>query len=190
MTRVRWVTLGVAVFVLALGAIFVATIGGGDSQRHGSLLNRRAPRIDVRDLDGRPVTLDTTTPSTGPAVTNGTLEGKVVLVNFWNSWCIPCKQEAPALAEFYAKHRNDPDFAMVGIVRDDDMRAVREYVARENVKWTIANDPNGRAAIAFGTNGQPETYVIDSDGVVRAELWGPAGVDDLDQMLRAAREAA
>jgi cytochrome c biogenesis protein CcmG/thiol:disulfide interchange protein DsbE len=189
MTRIRWVTLGVAVFVLALGAIFVATIGGGGKQQHGSLVNRVAPAIDVKDLDGTPVTFGTVTTTSG-RTTNGTLGGKTIVVNFWNSWCIPCKQEAPALAEFYAKHRNDPDFAMVGIVRDDDMRAVREYVARENVKWTIASDPNGKAAIAFGTNGQPETYMIDAGGVVRAELFGPASVDDLERMLQAAREAA
>jgi thiol-disulfide isomerase/thioredoxin len=190
-TRIRWVTLGVAVFVVVLGAIFVATIGSGGKQQHGSLVDRVAPRINVRDIDGgTPVTLDATTPTTGGVVTAGTLKGKVVLVNFWNSWCIPCQQEAPALARFYARHRKDPAFAMIGIVRDDDMQAVREYVARENVKWTIADDPNGAAAIAYGTNGQPETYVIDSNGVVRAELFGPASVDDLEQMLQAARESA
>jgi cytochrome c biogenesis protein CcmG/thiol:disulfide interchange protein DsbE len=189
-TRIRWVTLGVAVFVLALGAIFVATIGGGGEQQHGSLVGRTAPTIDVKNIDGgTPVSLDTV-PTTGGVTTSGTLKGKVVLVNFWNSWCIPCKQEAPALAEFFARHRNDPDFAMVGIVRDDDMQAVREYVARENVKWTIASDPNGAAAVAYGTNGQPETYVIGSDGVVHAELFGPASVDDLERMLQAARAAA
>jgi len=177
-TRIRWVTLGVAVFVVVLGAIFVATIGGGGKQQHGSHVDRVAPPFSVTDI------------ASDKSVSTSSLQGKVVVVNFWNSWCIPCKQEAPALADFYARHRNDPDFAMVGIVRDDDMQAVREYVARENVKWTIADDPNGAAAIAYGTNGQPETYVIDSDGVVRAELFGPASIDDLDQMLQAAREAA
>ena len=52
-------------------------------------------------------------------------------MNFWNSWCIPCRQEEPALQTFYAAHRNEPDFAMVGIVRDDSAEPIRSYVAAE-----------------------------------------------------------
>ena len=61
---------------------------------------------------------------------------------------------------FYARHRREPDFAMVGIVRDDDAGPIRDYVAAHSIGWPVAFDPNGSAGLGFGTTGQPETYVI------------------------------
>jgi cytochrome c biogenesis protein CcmG/thiol:disulfide interchange protein DsbE len=178
MTRIRWITAGVAAFVVLLGALFVVVVGKDPSQTHASMLDRRAPTLDLPNAAG------------GTPVSTAALRSRTVVVNFWNTWCIPCRQEHDALAEFYARHRDDRDFAMIGIVRDDDEDAVREYVARENVGWTIAMDPKGTAAIAYGTTGQPETYVIGPDGVVHAQLFGPASVSDLETMYARARGSA
>ena len=59
------------------------------------------------------------------------LQDKTYVVNFFNSWCIPCQQEAPALKAFYAEHKSEPDFAMVGVVIDDDASTIRGYVATQ-----------------------------------------------------------
>ena len=72
--------------------------------------HKAAPTFDLEDL-------------TGKAISSKALAGKTYVVNFWNSWCIPCRQEQPALRTFYAAHQSEPDFEMVGIVRDDDTRA-------------------------------------------------------------------
>src|SRR5262249_11864948 len=111
----------------------------------------------------------------------------VVIVNFWNSWCIPCQQEHPALVEFYRRHAADPGFAMVGIVRDDTEDAVRSYVADEGVPYTVALDPGAQASLDFGTRGQPETYAISPDGVIAGTQFGPSSVTNLEQMYAAAR---
>jgi cytochrome c biogenesis protein CcmG/thiol:disulfide interchange protein DsbE len=175
MTRVRWATVAVGAFVVALGALFLVAVLGDGAESHGSLLGKPAPAFDLVNVDGdTPVTLDD-------------LRGRTIVVNFWNTWCQPCKQEHPSLTEFYDRHRDDPSFAMVGIVREDDARTVRNYVARENVRWTIGMDPKGAAAIAYGTTGQPETFVIGADGIVHAELFGPASVADLEAMLARAQ---
>jgi len=178
-TRIRWATAAVALFVLLLGGVLVVAVLGDGAPTHGSLLGKRAPAFDLEHVeDGTPVTSDA-------------LRGRYVVVNFWNTWCRPCRQEHPALLEFHERHRNEPDFAMVGIVRDDeDEGEVRDYVVRENVSWTTAFDPGGAAAIAYGTTGQPETYVIGRDGQVYAELFGPASVEDLEAMLASAQAAA
>jgi cytochrome c biogenesis protein CcmG/thiol:disulfide interchange protein DsbE len=163
------------VFLLAFGAVLVSAVAGDGAADHGSLLGKPAPAFELVGVqDGEPVTSEA-------------LAGRTIVVNFWNSWCLPCRQEHPALTEFHARHRNEPDFAMVGIVRDDAEEEARDYVERENVGWTTAFDPGGDAAIAYGTTGQPETYVIGPDGVVHAELFGPATVEDLEQMLRRAQ---
>jgi cytochrome c biogenesis protein CcmG/thiol:disulfide interchange protein DsbE len=138
-------------------------------QEHGPM-----PEFKVSTLDGK-------------ALDASTLAGKTVVVNFFNSWCIPCQREAGNLAAFYDEHKNEPDFAMVGIVRDDEPGAVRDYVKSEKIGWPVALDPNGSAALGFGTTGQPETYVISPDGVAVCGALGPSTQAALDVWVEAAR---
>jgi cytochrome c biogenesis protein CcmG/thiol:disulfide interchange protein DsbE len=173
---VRWIALVVGVVVVALGIVLALNVEGSEPTTDGRFAGtgKLAPAFSVETLDGDAATL-------------ADLAGKTVVVNFWNTWCIPCEEEAPALAEFYRRHREDPDFAMVGIVRDDTEGAVRSYVATENIGWTIGFDPASKAALAYGITGQPETFVIAPDGRVAAEQFSAVSVDDLELMLRAAR---
>lgn len=176
-TQIRWVALATAVVVIALGVVLALNVGAaGPSTDSGRFVGsgRRAPAFTVQTLDGS-------------TLSSADLAGRTIVVNFWNTWCIPCLEEAPALAEFYDRHRDDGDFAMVGIVRDDSERSVRDYVVREGVEWVIGFDPRSKAALAFGTTGQPETFVIAPDGRVAGEQFGAATVADLELMLRAAR---
>jgi cytochrome c biogenesis protein CcmG/thiol:disulfide interchange protein DsbE len=76
---------------------------------------------------------------------------------------------------------------LLGIVREDSTRAVRSYVKDQRVAWPIAFDPGGKAALDFGTRGQPETYAIGPDGAVVASKFGPVSVAVLDQMVAYAR---
>ena len=110
------------------------------------------------------------------------------VVNFFNSWCIPCQQEAPALQAFYDAHKNDPDFA------DDRHRArrrgrrgARATSTTKRSTWPVALDPKGSAALGFGTTGQPETYVIAPDGVA---VCGALGRVDARRARHLARRRA
>ena len=175
----RAVALGVGVVVVAFSVV-LATQVGGDPRSDATtsrLLGDPVPEFSVRTLDGA-------------TVTDASLAGKAIIVNFWNTWCIPCQDELPALKEFYRRHAEDPDFAMVGIVRDDTESAVRPYVRVQGMDWTIVLDPGAAAALAFGTRGQPETFAITPDGVIAAAQLGPASVRDLETMLGAARRQA
>jgi thiol-disulfide isomerase/thioredoxin len=124
----------------------------------------------------------------GEELTSTNQLGKTVVINFWNTWCIPCIQEAPALHEFYDRHKDEADFVMIGIVRDDTENAVRTYVEEKHVGWQIAmDDDRSRASIAFGVTGQPETFVIGPAGRVGGEQRGLTNLEDLEAMLNAAR---
>src|SRR5207244_4414136 len=136
--------------------------------------HKTVPTFDLTTLDRK-------------QVSSRSLAGKTYVVNFWNSWCIPCRQEQPALKTFYASHRNEPDFAMVGIVRDDDARSIRDYVAANSITWPVAFDPSGSAGLGFGTTGQPETYVISPSGVAACGSIGPVTVAELENWLQGAR---
>jgi cytochrome c biogenesis protein CcmG/thiol:disulfide interchange protein DsbE len=175
--RARWIALSVGVVVAAL-AVVAATQVDTDPREDANrshLVGKDAPTYDLPTLDGS-------------RIRSSELAGKVVVVNFWNSWCVPCLQEHPALVEFYERHAGDPSFVMIGIVRDDTEPAVRGYVEDKGVPYTVAFDPGGRAALDFGTRGQPETYAISPDGVIAGSKLGPSSVGELETMYRAARD--
>ena len=172
--RTRWIALTAAVLLVAFGVVLAVQHRSEASVPRLVQEHKAAPAFSLETLDGK-------------RISARSLAGKTYVVNFWNSWCIPCRQEAPALEAFYARHRAEPDFAMLGIVRDDEPRAIRDYVAAQSVKWPVAFDPNGSAGLGFGTTGQPETYVISPSGVAACGTLGPATLAELEAWLRAAR---
>jgi len=171
---VRWIALTVAGVLVALGVVLAVQHRTETSTPRLVQEHRAAPQFDLTSLDDRPVS-------------SQALADKTYVVNFWNSWCIPCRQEEPALQAFYGAHRSEPDFAMVGIVRDDEAAPVRSYVASNGIKWPIAFDPDGRAALGFGTTGQPETYVISPSGVAACGSLGPVTRQELEAWLQIVR---
>jgi cytochrome c biogenesis protein CcmG/thiol:disulfide interchange protein DsbE len=168
----RWVVLAVGAGISGLAVVLALTVSSDPQQEANTsrLVSRRVPEFSVEALDGT-------------LITSQSLAGKTVLVNFWNSWCIPCRQEHDALVSFYAQHRNDPSVVLLGIVREDSRSAIRSYVKDNNVQWPVAFDPGAKAALDFGTRGQPETYAISPDGVVVASKFGPASVKIFNQMV-------
>lgn len=172
--RTRWIALTVAVLLVAFGVVLAVQHRTEASTPRLVQEHKPAPTFDLTAIDGRPVA-------------TSALAGKTYVVNFWNSWCIPCQQEAPALAQFYAQHQDETDFAMVGIVRDDTTDEVRAYVKKHGIDWTIALDPDSVAALDFGTRGQPETYAISPSGTVAAAKYGPMSTGELERFLDAAR---
>ncbi|MGZ7019414.1 MAG: TlpA family protein disulfide reductase [Acidimicrobiia bacterium] len=174
----RWIALAVGAGVCVLAVVLALTVSSDphSEQNTSRLVGKRAPAFTVKALDGTPIT-------------SKSLAGKTVLVNFWNSWCIPCRQEHDALSSWYEQHRNDPGVVLLGIVREDDARDIRNYVKDENVTWPVALDPGAKAALDFGTRGQPETYAIGPAGVVAASEFGPVTPAVLDQMVGYAQRA-
>jgi cytochrome c biogenesis protein CcmG/thiol:disulfide interchange protein DsbE len=163
--------------VLGASALAATNLDAGTDLRASPLLGRLAPDQEVTTIDGEQLTLRD-------------LAGRAVIVNFWNTWCVPCRREVPALETFWSRHNGDEDLVFVGIVRDDTESAVRDFVDKRRWDWTIAFDPGERAALAFGTTGQPETFAIAPDGLVVGRRIGEASVDDLEQLLAMARGQA
>jgi cytochrome c biogenesis protein CcmG/thiol:disulfide interchange protein DsbE len=174
----RVTALAVFALFIALAVLLASQVRNDPSFKGGNLLNKAVPPFDLPSLSG------------GPHIRSADLTGKVVLVNFWNSWCIPCQQEHAALSAFYARHRADDDVEMIGIVRDDTAGAARQWVKDHKDGWTFATDPDGQAALGFGTTGQPESFMISPSGVVAGFLRSPVSEANLEEMLAAARQLA
>jgi thiol-disulfide isomerase/thioredoxin len=170
----RWIALTVAVVLVGFGVVLAVQHRKEVSVPRLVQEHKSAPTFDLTTLDKKPISARA-------------LAGKTYVVNFWNSWCIPCQQEEPALQQFYAAHASEPDFAMIGIVRDDDSTSIRNYVAANTIKWPVALDPSGNAELGFGTTGQPETYVISPTGVAACGSLGPVTDADLEAWLAVAR---
>ena len=167
-----------AVVVVALAVVLALNVGSDPQQdaQRSLLLGKPAPAFDLPTIDGARVSSDG-------------LAGKTVIVNFWNTWCIPCRKELPALEAFYQAHADDPDFAMVGVVRDEpkSKAGIASYVRDEGMGWTIALDPGAKAALDFATRGQPETFAITPDGQIVGFQLAEVTVANLEAMLAAAR---
>jgi len=109
-------------------------------------------------------------------------EGRWVLVNFWASWCEPCKQEAPALEDFQRQH-GGPKFTVLGIdtrdLTDDGRGFVREY----GLTYPQLRDGDGGYAHDYGTTGVPENFLVDPSGRVQWLLPGPVDEEYLREQV-------
>lgn len=92
--------------------------------------------------------------------------GKWVLVNFWASWCVPCRDEAPALEAFQRRHAGE-DFTVLGIDTKDISEDGRAFVDEYGLSYPQLHDGDGDAADEFGTTGVPENFLVDPTGKVR-----------------------
>jgi thiol-disulfide isomerase/thioredoxin len=95
--------------------------------------------------------------------------GQVVLVNFWATWCPPCIQEMPALIQL---HHERPDLAILAVSIDEDPDAYSSFLVRRHVDLITVRDPSQSAAKLYHTDGWPETYIIDRQGLIRRKIVG------------------
>ena len=113
-------------------------------------------------------------------------QGKVVIINFWASWCIPCKQENPALVRVWERYRTS-DVVLIGIVYQDTVEVARDYTARMGNTWPSVVDTDGHTAIAYGVFGIPETFFVGPDGVIAGRHIGPIDEETLINGIEAIR---
>lgn len=174
--------LPLAVF-LALAALFLFRLGAGDPNRLPSaLIGRAAPQTDLPPIDGL-----TRGGKTVPGVTNALFVGKVTVVNVWASWCVPCHDEIPFLAEL----GKDKRIQLAGINYKDAPENARRFLNRYGNPFVATGaDPKGRESIEWGVYGVPETFVVGRDGRIAYKLVGPIGTDNLRAALLPAIEKA
>ncbi len=163
----RLLYLAVAVGAIALIALEVATAGSGGGAKH-------APALPKQVLQGPPVTL-------------AKLQGKPTLVDFFASWCEPCREEAPEIARL---QRSLAGAAIVGIDYTDQEENARSFIHKYGWTFPVLSDPNGIYGARYGFSGLPTAVVLDRNGAIDATLRGPQSLADFRRALREAGQTS
>jgi len=141
--------------LFSLALLSVAVLSGCNRGAHPAQVGKVAPDFTVSDGTN--------------SVHLASYRGKVVLLNFWASWCAPCIQETPGLEDL---HHDRPDLAIVGVSIDADPAAYSRFLFRHHVDLITVRDPAQTAAKLYHTDGWPETYIIDRKGIIRRKVVG------------------
>jgi len=156
--------------VAVLALVGLLTFGLLSKGSSGLALGEAAPASPLPRLEG------------GGSGSLADYRGRWVLVNFWASWCVPCREEAPALERFQRRHA-DADFTVLGIDSRDLSGDGRAFVERFGLTYPQLRDGDGDAAAEYGTTGVPENFLVDPRGRVRLLVRGPVSEEYLDRYV-------
>lgn len=155
--RVLQALIGVLLFAVVLVII-------GSFRERVVTVGDTAPDFSIVTDSGRKITL-------------ADFGGKLLVLNFWATWCPPCVEEMPSL-EAFARELGGSGVVVVGISVDKSEKAYRDFLRKANVSFQTARDPAARISIDYGTFKYPETYIIDSKGKVVQKIIGPTNWTD------------
>ena len=170
--------LTIVALALAIGIFYKVGRRGSGPAKPGdssSVVHSVAPDFSLRDLNNQPLDL-------------ANYRGKVVLLDFWATWCTPCRGEIPHFVEFQDKYR-DQGLQVIGISMDDGPKPVREFYQEFKMNYPVALG-NEKVAEAYGgVLGLPVTFLIGRDGRVAAKYVGEGQISTLKQAIESQLQA-
>ncbi len=147
---------------VAMSGVVVASsllVAGCTEKISTPILGQPIPEIVLPDLGGKTFRLSK-------------LRGKVVLVNFWASWCPPCVDEMPSLEKLH-RALGAKGLEVVSISVDDSLEVIENFRKENNLSFTMLFDKDAKVAHGFETFKYPETYIVDRDGILLSKIVGP-----------------
>ncbi len=123
-----------------------------------------APNFTLKEINGSKLTLDS-------------LRGKIVILNFWASWCNECKAEKRSIQSYLNKNNKSDDLVFITVLYRDNPEKVKEMIKKEGFTFPVLVD-DGEVSKIYGIKGVPETFLIDKNGILRHKIIGPIQWDD------------
>jgi peroxiredoxin len=146
-----------SIFVILSLFIFSCNLISDDSSKPKE--GYFAPDFTLNSIDGREFKLSD-------------LRGKVVFINFWATWCPPCKEEMPSMGQLY-KMLKGKEFEILAIATDNDIDAVKKFVKKYNITFPVLVDKEKKVYNLYKATGIPETHLINKLGIIEVSMIGP-----------------
>jgi cytochrome c biogenesis protein CcmG/thiol:disulfide interchange protein DsbE len=184
MSKRGWIFLLSAIPLIGFLALLGWASLRSDGNPGGLGVNNDFGQVDISSQPAAEftLTLSTGTLNSGTELSLSDLRGKVVLVDFWASWCTPCRQEAAGLSRVYLEYAGKP-VEFVGVnIWDRDQDAL-DFLEAFQISYPNGVDEAGRIAIDYGVRGIPEKFFIDQKGVVRQKFVGPMQAEALREAI-------
>ncbi|UCF29331.1 MAG: redoxin domain-containing protein [Chloroflexota bacterium] len=181
MKRNEFLVIAAGLFVGAGLALFIYYVLGlrdanpeeieeipGVNLPESASIGSRAPEFELVDLDGQTMKLSE-------------MRGKIVVINFWATWCEPCKVEMPFFEKLHQKELENLE--ILGINFDEPPLQVEQFVEDYDLHFTILLDPGGKVQQVYRVRGYPTTLIVDGDGIIRYHHIGLITEDQLEHYL-------
>lgn len=186
MNQRRSVLIGVGVPILLVISLMTWGVIQNDGRAGQTGVNNRFGEVSLSvdaNADFELVSLD------GETISIEDFRGSIVVVDFWSSWCAPCKAEGPVLAKTYDKWKNR-GVEFIGIAIWDSKEPVEEFIELNKINYVNGIDPDGRIFVDFGVSGIPEKFFVTPEGQIVRKIIGPNTSKTLDDILTDMTDAA
>lgn len=167
MRRKQWGILG-AIVLLAVLAFYQSTSANKEEIPKAGY---KAPSFSLTGLDGKTYSLDA-------------LKGKPVVINFWASWCGPCKIEAPELVKLYAKYKGQVELYAVNVTQSDSIEGARAFAQQYGFRFPVLLDEKAEVSARYQIQPIPTSFFVDKDGTIKEVLLGLADPVELENKFK------
>jgi len=146
--------------VLIIVLLLIILVNGCNlSSNGGSGSGNPAPDFQLQDIEGQTVTLSS-------------LRGSPVMLNFWASWCGPCRDEMPFLQQIY-EDRDSYGVTLITVNLRESLSLVTQFMQSNNLSFPVLLDTDGSVSLNYNVSGIPTTFFIDKDGIIKDKRLGP-----------------
>ncbi len=145
-----------------VGAFFLIFISDQDIAKKKVAVGLKAPEFTLTDAIN------------GNRLSSSDLIGKVLFINFWASWCKPCRDELPSIEALHREMSDNDNFRMITIIYNERREIALEYISLNGYTFPVYTDKDGITSRKYGVKGVPETFIIDKKGIIRKYILGPS----------------
>ena len=153
------------IVVVAVAVVIGVVVFGGKHTFTPVNVGLQAPDFTLPDLDGNQVDFSE-------------YKGKVVFLNFWATWCEPCKEEMPSMQLLYDTFKRRSFVVVAVSVDSSSVEGVKKFVDKYGLTFPVLHDRRGKIKEKYKTTGVPETFIIDQNGIIAEKVWGARNWDD------------